>query len=66
MHIREALNKLYNCTPDGHCCDEYNGQTQACYIFSALGFHPVTPGTDQYVFGSPLFDKVTLTFEDGK
>ncbi len=64
--IREVLTKLYLPTPDGYCGDEDNGQTSAWYVFSAMGFYPVTPGTDQYVFGSPLFDKVTLTMEDGK
>jgi predicted alpha-1,2-mannosidase len=64
-HVREVLDKLYNYTPDGYCGDEDNGQTSAWYVFSALGFYPVTPGTDQYVFGSPLFNKVTLGFENG-
>ncbi len=66
FHVRQVLDKLYNYTPDGYCGDEDNGQTSAWYVFSSLGFYPVTPGTDQYVFGSPLFDRVTLTFEDGK
>ncbi|MBG0859362.1 MAG: GH92 family glycosyl hydrolase [Bacteroidales bacterium] len=64
--IREVLDKLYNYTPDGYCGDEDNGQTSAWYIFSALGFYPVTPGTGEYVFGSPLFNKVTLKFENGR
>ena len=64
--VREVLDKLYNYTPDGYCGDEDNGQTSAWYVFSALGFYPVTPGTGQYVFGSPLFNKVTLDFENGK
>jgi predicted alpha-1,2-mannosidase len=64
--VREVLDKLYNYTPDGYCGDEDNGQTSAWYVFSALGFYPVTPGTDEYVFGSPLFNKATLTFENGK
>jgi len=64
--VREVMDKLYNYTPDGYCGDEDNGQTSAWYVFSALGFYPVTPGTDQYVFGSPLFNKVTLNFENGK
>ena len=55
--VREVLDKLYNYTPDGYCGDEDNGQTSAWYVFSALGFYPVTPGTDEYVFGSPLFSK---------
>ncbi|MFY0626812.1 MAG: GH92 family glycosyl hydrolase [Reichenbachiella sp.] len=63
--IREVLTNLYSATPDGYCGDEDNGQTSAWYVFSALGFYPVAPGTDQYVMGSPLFEKVTLTLENG-
>jgi len=63
--VRQVLDKLYNYTPDGYCGDEDNGQTSAWYVMSALGFYPVTPGTDQYIFGSPLFDKATLEFENG-
>jgi predicted alpha-1,2-mannosidase len=65
FHVREVLSKLYNYTPDGYCGDEDNGQTSAWYVFSALGFYPVTPGTDQYVFGSPLFKKASISFENG-
>lgn len=64
--IREVLNRLYLPTPDGYCGDEDNGQTSAWYVFSALGFYPVTPGTDEYVIGSPLFKKVTINLENGK
>ena len=63
--VREVLTKLYSATPDGYCGDEDNGQTSAWYVFSSLGFYPVTPGVDEYVIGSPLFDKVTLTLENG-
>lgn len=63
---REVLTKLYSHLPDGYCGDEDNGQTSAWYVFSALGFYPVCPGTDQYVFGSPLFDQAVITMEDGK
>jgi len=65
-HVREVLDKLYNYTPDGYCGDEDNGQTSAWYVFSALGFYPVTPGTGEYVLGSPLFDRITLSLENGK
>ena len=65
-HVRDVMEKLYNYLPDGYCGDEDNGQTSAWYVFSALGFYPVTPGTDEYVFGSPLFKKATLEFENGK
>jgi len=66
MRVREVMDKLYNYTPDGYCGDEDNGQTSAWYVFSALGFYPVTPGTGEYVLGSPLFRKVAVTFEDGR
>ncbi len=64
--IREAMEKLYKPTPDGYCGDEDNGQTSAWYVFSAFGFYPVCPGTNQYVLGTPLFKKVTLNLENGK
>lgn len=63
--IREAMDKLYNANPDGYCGDEDNGQTSAWYVFSALGFYPVCPGSNQYVLGTPYFDKVTLHLENG-
>ncbi|WP_207421646.1 GH92 family glycosyl hydrolase [Desertivirga brevis] len=64
--VREAMNKLYKPTPDGYCGDEDNGQTSAWYVFSAMGFYPVTPAVNQYVLGAPLFKKVTLKLENGK
>ncbi|WP_125721700.1 GH92 family glycosyl hydrolase [Flavobacterium ustbae] len=63
---REVMNRLYKPTPDGYCGDEDNGQTSAWYIFSAMGFYPVCPGTDEYVLGAPLFKKTTLQLENGK
>lgn len=63
---REVMNRLYKPTPDGYCGDEDNGQTSAWYVFSAMGFYPVCPGTDEYVLGAPLFKKVTLQLENGK
>ena len=63
--VREVMNKMYNANPDGYCGDEDNGQTSAWYVFSALGFYPVTPGSDQYVMGAPLFKKATITLENG-
>lgn len=64
--VREAMNRLYAATPDGYCGDEDNGQTSAWYVFSSLGFYPVTPAVDQYVLGAPLFKKATITLENGK
>jgi len=64
-HVREVLTKLYSYQADGYCGDEDNGQTSAWYVFSSMGFYPVCPGTDEYVLGSPLFNKITLTLENG-
>ena len=64
--VREVMDKLYSYTPDGYCGDEDNGQTSAWYVFSALGFYTVCPGTDQYVIGSPIFKSATLNLENGK
>ncbi|QHJ12481.1 hypothetical protein FX988_02738 [Paraglaciecola mesophila] len=65
-HVRNIMDKLYSATPDGYCGDEDNGQTSAWYVFSALGFYPVAPGSDEYVLGSPLFDKATLHLQNGE
>jgi predicted alpha-1,2-mannosidase len=63
--VREVLTKLYNPQADGYCGDEDNGQTSAWYVFSAMGFYPVCPGSGEYVFGAPLFKKITLQLENG-
>ena len=63
--IREVMDKLYNANPDGYCGDEDNGQTSAWYVFSAMGFYPVCPGSNQYVLGTPYFNKVTLHLDNG-
>lgn len=62
---RETMNRMYRATPDGYCGDEDNGQTSAWYVFSALGFYPVTPASDQYALGAPLFPSATLHLENG-
>lgn len=64
--LRQVMNRMYTPTPDGYCGDEDNGQTSAWYVFTALGFYPVCPGTDQYVLGAPLFKKATIHLENGK
>jgi len=64
--VRKIMDKLYLPTPDGYCGDEDNGQTSAWYVFSSLGFYPVSPASGEYVIGSPQFDKVTLNLENGK
>ncbi len=64
--LREVMNRFYSASPDGYCGDEDNGQTSAWYVFSALGFYPVCPATDQYIMGAPLFKKAMIHLENGK
>lgn len=66
FHVREVMDKLYSAAPDGYCGDEDNGQTSAWYVFSAMGFYPVCPGSNEYALGSPLFKKMTVNLENGK
>ena len=63
---REVMERMYNAHPDGYCGDEDNGQTSAWYVFSALGFYPVCPGSGEYALGAPLFKKAILHLENGK
>ncbi|QNL52492.1 glycoside hydrolase family 92 protein [Olivibacter sp. SDN3] len=65
-HARNIMDRLYNSTENGYPGDEDQGQTSSWYVLSAMGFYSVCPGTDEYVIGSPLFEKVTITMEDGK
>ena len=62
---REVMDRLYSPKPDGYCGDEDNGQTSAWYVFSALGFYPACPASDEYAAGSPLFKKATIRLENG-
>jgi predicted alpha-1,2-mannosidase len=66
FHARDAMYKLYNATENGYPGDEDQGQTSSWYVLSALGIYSVTPGTDQYAIGSPMFKKITLNLENGK
>ncbi len=63
--VREVLDRLYTPQADGYCGDEDNGQTSAWYVFSSMGFYPVAPATPQYVIGSPLFKRVSVSLENG-
>ena len=63
---RYSIWFIYTPNPDGYCGDEDNGQTSAWYVFSAMGFYPVCPGSDEYILGAPLFEKMTVHLENGK
>lgn len=63
---RRILREMYSSAPDGVPGNEDCGQMSAWYIFSALGFYPVTPGTGEYVLTTPLFEETSLTLSNGK
>ncbi len=64
--VRRLCDEMYKNDPDGLIGNEDCGQMSAWYLLSALGFYAVSPGTSDYVIGSPRFPKATLRFEDGK
>ncbi|MDX1772724.1 GH92 family glycosyl hydrolase [Oceanihabitans sediminis] len=64
--VRQILTELYTNTPDGISGNEDCGQMSAWYVFSSLGFYPVTPGSNTYIIGSPLFEKATIQLENNR
>ncbi len=64
--VRQIANDYYTNTPNGIAGNEDCGQMSAWYVFTALGFYPVNPASGNYMIGSPLFTKVTLTLQDGR
>ncbi len=64
--VREIMTKLYTDKIDGLCGNDDCGQMSAWYVFSAMGFYPVTPGQNVYAIGSPLFSKITVDVGRGK
>lgn len=64
--VRDIMNRMFTTQPDGLCGNDDCGQMSAWYVFSAMGFYPVTPGQNTYAIGSPIFDKVTINLENGK
>jgi predicted alpha-1,2-mannosidase len=64
--VRYILDSLYADTPEGLCGNEDVGQMSAWFVFSSIGFYPVNPANGAYVFGSPLFDKVSIQLPGDK
>lgn len=63
---RYIMKNMYHDRPDGLIGNEDCGQMSSWYIFSSLGFYPVNPSNGLYVFGSPLFDKATISLPENK
>ena len=64
--IRKILTMQYKAKPDGLGGNDDCGQMSAWYIFSSLGFYPVSPGSDEYWIGSPSIVNAKLNLENGK
>jgi predicted alpha-1,2-mannosidase len=64
--VRMILKKQYAPAPDGLGGNDDCGQMSAWYVFSALGFYPVAPGSTAYQLGSPAVVRATLKLENGK
>ena len=64
--VHQILTELYTNEPDGISGNEDCGQMSAWYVFSSMGFYPVTPGSNNYIIGTPLFDRATINLENGK
>ncbi|MDC1106452.1 GH92 family glycosyl hydrolase [Prolixibacteraceae bacterium] len=65
-YVRQIMSEMYKDTPDGMINNEDCGQMSAWYIFSAMGIYPVTPGANQYILGSPIFDNIKWNLPNGK
>lgn len=63
--VNQILSELYTNNPDGISGNEDCGQMSAWYVFSSLGFYPVTPASNQYIIGTPYLDKATIHLENG-
>lgn len=63
--VRRIMDELYSEKPDGLCGNEDCGQMSSWYVFSALGFYPVTPASNAYIIGSPVFEQSFIRLENG-
>lgn len=64
--VREIMNRMYRNSIDGLCGNDDCGQMSAWYIFSAMGFYPVCPGSNEYVLGAPYFPYMKVRVGDSK
>ena len=64
--VNEILSTLYKNTTDGISGNDDCGQMSAWYVLSSIGFYPVNPANGNFVFGRPVFDKVTIKLDNDK
>ncbi len=63
---REIMNRMYRNNIDGLCGNDDCGQMSAWYIFSAMGFYPVCPGSGEYILGAPYLPYMKINLENGR
>ncbi len=66
QRVRQIINEMYSTKPDGLIGNEDCGQMSSWYVFSAMGFYPVTPASNYYVIGTPIFEEISINLENGK
>ncbi|WP_130859471.1 GH92 family glycosyl hydrolase [Gracilibacillus phocaeensis] len=64
--LKQLMTQTFHASTMGYPGDEDNGSMSGWYLFNSLGFYPVTPGTEEYVLGIPLFDKAALHLSNGE
>ena len=64
--LREIMNRMYRNDIRGLSGNDDCGQMSAWYIFSAMGFYPVCPGSTQYVLGAPYLPYIRLELPNGR
>lgn len=58
--VKNILATEYTSYDGGIPGNDDSGQTSAWYVFSAMGFYPVSPGSGEYQLSSPIFSEVEL------
>ena len=66
FRVRQVMDAMYKPKPDGLSGNDDCGQMSAWYIFNAMGFYPMCPGSDKYELGAPVVDRADIPLPDGK
>lgn len=64
--VRRLQTEMYHNAPEGLCGNEDCGQMSSWFVFSSMGFYPLTPASDIYMIGTPLFEQTDIQLENGK
>jgi predicted alpha-1,2-mannosidase len=64
--VHQIMKTQYGNQPNSLCGNDDCGQMSAWYIFNALGFYPVCPGSNSYVIGTPSVERARMHLSNGK